>query len=156
MKQLSMFPDQLSFPRSYEEFDDFLNAHVYEGEKDEDLFSHNDLKTGGRSYSFYGRKVMEFRPSCSSPRLKVCLPDGSSVVYKPDSDLAPLVPSLLSLKKQIFRNLITDTFACCNDYKLCSNVDHCIHPEDRFYNGCIYRKNLESGLNFYKEEVDPS
>lgn len=159
MNQLFMFSDLLCFPRSFKEFDEFLISQIYEGEKDDDLFSHNDLKNGGRSYSFYGQKVMEFLLFSSSPKIKVFLSNGTIDIYTPRSDLSPLVSSLKSLKKEIFRNLITDTFACCNDFKLCSEADHCIHTEDRFYNGCFYRKNLEAGLNFYKsskQEVVPS
>ena len=29
------------------------------------------------------------------------------------------------------------------------NMIHCLHQDDKFYLGCIYRKNLEAGRVFY-------
>lgn len=40
-------------------------------------------------------------------------------------------------------------FACCSRYEQCSDAKRCIHPENRFAIGCIYRENLRAGRIFY-------
>ena len=40
-------------------------------------------------------------------------------------------------------------FGCCNDFLKCSDARRCMHQGETFYYGCMYRKNLESGLIFY-------
>ena len=66
-----------------------------------------------------------------------------------DEQMKILIASLKDYKHQLFRSLITETFGCCNDFILCSDAKHCIHEDDRFFNGCDYRKNLEAGRIFY-------
>ena len=42
-----------------------------------------------------------------------------------------------------------DEFACCHLYKECSETGKCISLRKERARSCIYRKNLEAGLNFY-------
>ena len=46
---------------------------------------------------------------------------------------------------------ISDEFACCHLYQECSDQGKCISPRKERARACIYRKNLEAGLNFYKD-----
>ena len=41
-------------------------------------------------------------------------------------------------------------FGCCSKYQQCSDIGHCIHDDTLYSSACEYRKNLESGKNFYK------
>ena len=155
MEQLSMFSDSIPFPRDYDDIQQLYEKYIYEGEKDDDVFTWNEIQKG-RSYFFYGKKFIEFYPSLKTPYIKVIDRDDNKKYFKitPDSPAQLLEDTLAELKDRkrfIFRNLIDETFGCCNDYRKCSAVGHCIYPEDRFYNGCIYRTNLEAGRNFYKE-----
>ena len=152
MNQLSMFSDVTSFPQTYEDLESLLNAYVFEGEKDDDLLMHKDLKKG-RSYFIYGRKVLEFIPATQGkPSMKIISPDESFVRYESGSDFLTAIKVLKEFKKKIFRNLVQESFACCNDYKKCSDLGRCLYPDDRFYNGCFYRTNLEAGRNYYSTD----
>lgn len=42
-----------------------------------------------------------------------------------------------------------EPFGCCNDFLRCSDARQCLHRDDNFYHGCMYRKNLENGRIFY-------
>lgn len=159
MEQISMFPDEaIQFPQSYDDLQALYEKHIFEGEKDDDVFTWNDIKDStARSYFFYGTKVFEFYPAVKKPYIKVIDREDSKKSTKvsidsPSKLIEDTFAELKDRKRYIFRNLVEDTFACCNDFKKCSAVDKCIHPEDRFYNGCLYRRNLEAGRNFYKEE----
>lgn len=44
----------------------------------------------------------------------------------------------------------SDKFGCCSKYQECSKVGYCIHDSKFYSRACWYRKNLESGKNFYK------
>lgn len=44
---------------------------------------------------------------------------------------------------------VSDEFACCHLYQECSAVGKCISVRIERARACIYRKNLENGLNFY-------
>ena len=151
MEQLSMFSGDPLFPQSYDDIKSLFDEYIYEGEKDDDVFSWNDIQNG-RSYYFYGQKVFEYRPaSMGKPFIKLMDPS-SKITDENRLQLMPTLQILKEKKRSIFRNLITESFACCNDYRKCSAAGHCLHPDDRFYNGCAYRSNLESGRNFYREE----
>ncbi len=160
MSQMSMFDTPLTHLKTYKDIDTMLEL-IREGETDEDLFSYNEI-TGGRSYSFYGTKVFEF---CSEKdkkqaRIKVaqCVlaslgqettqPFAAYAINSPE-DLSLLMQALRERKRYLRRNLISETFACCNDFMRCSDAGACIHQEDRFFNGCTYRQNLEQGRVFY-------
>lgn len=148
--------ESIVFPMEYKDIDAIYNSFIFEGEKDEDVFTYNEIKEG-RSYYMYGKKVMEFRPGENNKARLRFFPimDGEVIrTLTTKSSQADLVSEIIKLKKSkkyIFRNTIEDVFGCCHDFKKCSEVDACIHTDDRFYNGCIYRKNLEAGRNFYKE-----
>lgn len=153
MEQLSMFGESISFPLTYDDIDKLFNQYIYEGESDDDVFTFSELKTG-RSYFFYGQKVFEFIPGDNEHvRLKIFGEDKKPITLKPTSttkvELEGYLQDLKAKKRLVFRNLISDTFGCCNDFERCSDAKECIHKSDRFYNGCMYRTNLESGQIFY-------
>ena len=156
MPQLSIFQDGILFPQTYSDLFSLYEKYIYEGEKDTDVFTWSDIKNG-RSYAFYGKKVMTFIPSDTGKvKLKVNLPSGEAGTLDSATtpeELLAWLEKLRLAKRTIFRNLIIEEFGCCNDFKRCSAVDKCIHSEDRFYNGCYYRRNLENGRNFYKESL---
>ena len=134
MEQLSMFDDQVSFPQNYDDIQIIYEKYIYEGEKDDDVFSCNEIKGGkGRSYFFYGKKVMEFHPEVKTPYIKIIDPDNSSAGQiitsgSPVSLLDNAISALKERKRQIFRSLIVDTFGCCNDFKIsasCKALSNC-------------------------------
>ena len=43
----------------------------------------------------------------------------------------------------------SDEFACCHLYEECSEIGKCISLRKERARSCLYRKNLEAGLNFY-------
>ena len=154
MQQLSLFQNSVQFPESYSELFSLYEKYIYENEKDLDVFTWSEIKNG-RSYCFYGKKVMEFIPSeTQKTRLKILLPNGEQIVLDSSTTSETLLSWLDKLKEAkriIFRNLITDEFGCCNSFRICSDKGECIHQDERFYNGCYYRKNLEMGRNFYRD-----
>lgn len=148
--QTSIFEAGPAFPLTHEDILALHHDYIDEGETDTDAFTWTDVK-GGRTYFFYGTKVFQHKPgTAETARLIVDGKSWSSATLGPDA-LFNLFFGLKTRKREIFRGLITETFACCNDFKRCSEAGGCLHPEDRFYNGCFYRRNLEAGRNFYKE-----
>ena len=151
MEQISLFDDEkIAFPLSH---DDVLKLHaqyIAEGETDPDAFTWKETKNG-RSYFFYGKKVFELVSNASGAvRLRIQKEDDKPITLTPESpDLRTYLDMLKETKKNIFQNLTTETFGCCNDFIRCSDAMKCLHSEDRFYNGCMYRKNLEAGRIFY-------
>ena len=139
--------------------EDVLKLHeqyIYEGEKDKDAFEWKEIKNG-YSYYFYGTKVMEHSVSPSG-KVKFCIKQefgsedgdqsdkdkGKFVAIPSDADILYYMELLKKAKRVIFRNTITETFACCNDYERCSDARKCLKSEDRMYNGCLYRKPRSS------------
>lgn len=54
---------------------------------------------------------------------------------------------------KIFRRAFSfSSFGCCSRYKECSEQERCIHEDQLYATACMYRKNLESGKNFYKDK----
>lgn len=45
----------------------------------------------------------------------------------------------------------SSSFACCSHYSECSEIGSCVHQNPFYSFSCIYRKNLESGRNFYRK-----
>jgi hypothetical protein len=152
------------FPTSYDDIQRWYDQSISDGETDEDAFTCSP--TGkGQSYYFFGVKVFEFIPGeIGKSRLKlrdellrplgITREDPDPMSFYTIADLsadqmAVLADLLRSQKRKIFRNTITESFSCCNDFMACSEAGHCIHPEDRFYNGCYYRTNLDQGKIFY-------
>lgn len=159
MEQISLFDVNDQFPNTYEDVKRIIDDYVREGETDEDFFSWGkDRKTGGKIGYLYDTKILEFFPKKESKDSSIRFYLSNDQVVKLDSkssidELLNILSIVKKEKKNIFRNLITETFACCNDFKRCSEVGNCIHPENRFYNGCLYRKNLEAGRNFFKGQA---
>ncbi len=42
-------------------------------------------------------------------------------------------------------------FSCCSRYKECSEQGKCVHPDLIYATACDYKKNLDTGRNFYKK-----
>lgn len=155
MEQLTMFESAIPFPQNYDDIDNLYQNFIFDGELDEQRFSFKETKTG-RSYFFYGIKVFSFSPdSGKGPKLKIIERNEDKPVEIPVSpqDFPEALKKLKQKYRFLVRNTITETFACCNDFKRCSAVDTCIHQKEIFYNGCQYRRNLEAGRNFYKASL---
>ncbi len=159
MEQMSFFDEKkIPFPLTHEDVLKLHKQYIDEGEKDKDAFTWNAIQNG-YSYYFYGTKVMEHTVSPSgkvkfSIKQKFGDEDGEGdkgkfIAIPSDADILYYMELLKKAKRIIFRNTITETFACCNDYERCSDAGKCLKTEDRFYNGCLYRKNLEAGRIFY-------
>ena len=151
MQQISLFDDEkVAFPISHEDILRLHEKYIAEGETDTDAFTWSDIKNG-KSYFYYGKKVFELTTDTSGKtKLRIQQEDGKPLTFTSDStDWFTLFQELKETKHTIFRNLTTESFGCCNDFLRCSDAQKCIHPDDRFYNGCMYRKNLEAGKVFY-------
>lgn len=155
------------YPQSHEDIvafhDEFLRNPVNDGYQDNE-FTFNQLKSGIMSYSFYNVKAFEFETDSKGvPKLNL----DTSIVRKlfPERNLpakknyhtVPNLPHeswelviqhLRCVKDDNFRAL-GEPFACCNSFEKCSDALACLHKEDCFYNGCLYRRNLEQGRIFY-------
>ncbi len=151
-------------PQTLEELEQLYRAQVCEPTDDEDAFTWNETKDGGRSYFVYGRCVAkaiikkngELRLSLSGSVYAQFTgqedADSAKFYSLPCLDQAQwrsLFAVFRQTKQAMFRELIDEKFGCCNDFLKCSDAKECIHPHDRFYNGCIYRRNLEEGRIFY-------
>ena len=151
MEQLSLFEEEkIEFPKTHEDVVKLHAEYIDEGEKDDDAFTWKDTKNG-RSYFFYGKKVFELVSGKSGQvKLRIQQNDEKAITLTPSSpDLLEKIKGLKETKREIFRNLTVEEFGCCNDFERCSDALKCLHPENRFYNGCLYRKNLEAGKVFY-------
>ncbi len=154
MEQLSMFSTSRPWPQTYEEFETTCKLFLDEGELGDDLFTPSDTKTG-RSYSVFGQKLVEMKLPTSkrSAQFKILfIEDDSSkkfITVKDDFTFDDFLNWLLENKRKIFRSLRPEIFSCCNFFTQCSDEGHCLYEKDRFYNGCLYRYNLESGKIFY-------
>lgn len=163
-EQTSLFSSpSVSFPQSADDVLSLWNCYVREPEDDADSISFNPIKEGF-SFFIYGKKAFELNPYADPPSLKLPGRALSSILHdhkhsSPDNlhkvdsltsdQLLSLCAFLKAWKKEIFRSLVSDTFACCNSHVQCSDAGHCLHENDRFYNGCYYRTNLEQGRIFY-------
>lgn len=169
--QTSFLDNKYHFPHTYDEIDAWYHQHLKKEKEDNDAFTFGELNAAGRSYSFYGQKVFEFYPGADG-KAKIKLPgrimkrlddkksDAQDNVFYtlPEKSASPavlaqLIQILQEEKKTIFRNTITEKFACCHAFRECSNKGECLFPDDRFFNGCEYRKNLEAGRNFYRDDT---
>lgn len=151
MEQISLFDENIiAFPKSHEDVLKLHEQYIFEGETDPDAFTWSDIKNG-RSYFFYGKKAFEFvADSSGKTKIRILQDNDKPITLTPgSSDLLCYLEMLKETKRNIFRNLTTDSFGCCNDFQRCSDAQKCLHSEDRFYNGCMYRKNLEAGRIFY-------
>ena len=163
-KQISFALEQdMPFPQSDDDIKYLWDNYIHEEKDDPDSFSVETI-IKGYSYFIYGTKSFELiqnKNSCSlrlpGMIMTVLFPERQNLddekfytVNKlQDEQMKILIASLKDYKHQLFRSLITETFGCCNDFILCSDAKHCIHEDDRFFNGCDYRKNLEAGRIFY-------
>ena len=161
MEQLSFLEPSVPYPTSYDDIQNLYERFIYDGETDDDVFTWNEIQ-GGRSYSFYDEKVFEFIPK-NNGRSRIKIPGR---LFPPDwskneknyyvlnpADMPFTISELLTIlkaeKERIFLELNVEQFGCCNDFMRCSDAKACLYPEDRFFNGCMYRKNLEAGKIFY-------
>lgn len=166
MQQTSFLEEPIAFPKTFEDVESLWQNHICEGETDSDAFTWNEI-LNGRSYSFYDRLAFRFVFTKKGfPRLQISKALYNTITgaiaseaddvdkfvtvksFSPEQ-MAAFCRCMVELKQETFRNLITETFACCNDFNACSDAKHCLHQDDRFYNGCYYRANLEKGLIFF-------
>jgi len=61
-EQISFFDSPVSYPKTFQDVDCLYMEYIFEGEKDDDVFTSNERKDGSRSYFFYGVKVFSFHP----------------------------------------------------------------------------------------------
>lgn len=157
MDQLSMFDNEISFPLTHEDVVALFEHYIREGETDPDVFTFSDIAKG-KSYRFYGEKVFEHRPgTLKTARLCLAVEDeegNKTFPVRKASDFTPsqllaVMEDLKRKKQELFLTLNVEEFGCCNDFIACSDARMCLHQDDRFYNGCYYRKNLEAGRIFY-------
>ena len=67
-----------------------------------------------------------------------------------DKDTATAYEEMISaVYEQLKSSTVSERFGCCNDFIRCSDARECLHKDNPEYNGCYYRKNLESGRIFY-------
>lgn len=122
------------------------------------------------SVFFYGEKVFSFRINSKTQ----CLDTEEAFIYSyverisggkvhretktvyaeipllTDGDSVPVVQQMLrDLLQECFNRQNVGAFGCCNDHVRCSDAGRCLHAEDKFYLGCMYRRNLEAGRIFY-------
>ena len=169
--QLDMFSAPFPFPHTFEELEALYCQFLKKENEDADAFTWNQLQaSNGRSYSFYGVKVFEFYPgdkakfrilgrvvnrwdASGETKKEMSLYTFSEMEMDSARFLA-FMEALREEKATIFRNTITERFACCQDFVGCSDAKQCLHADDRFFNGCEYRKNLEAGRIFYGKNMN--
>ncbi len=67
-----------------------------------------------------------------------------------DKDTATAYEEMIfAVYEQYKSGVVGERFGCCNDFVRCSDALECLHKDNPEYNGCYYRKNLESGRIFY-------
>ena len=151
MEQISLFEEEKasSLLSTHENVLKLHKQYIDEGEKDKDAFTWKETKSG-YSYFFYGTKVMQLTAS-KTGKVKFLMkqPDGDFIALPPDDRSANDFVQLKMMKRKIFRELMPETFGCCNDFIRCSDALKCLHQDNRMYNGCLYRQNLEAGRIFY-------
>ena len=163
-EQISLILDQdIAFPQSDNDIQNIWNTYIHEEKDDSDAFSVESVSKG-YSYFIYGTKSFELVQNKSGCSLRLpgiimssLFPERQNLddekFYSINSLQTEQMKALLALlkddKHKLFRELITESFGCCNDFIKCSDAKHCIHEDDRFFNGCYYRENLEAGRIFY-------
>ena len=156
MQQISMFDDEtIDFPESHEDVKKLYKKYIAEDEKDLEALSPKDIRNG-KSYFLYGKKVFELiSDKTGRTKLRILQDDGKYITLTADTpDLAVYITGLKEKKREIFRELGTESFGCCNDYERCSDAMKCLHSDNKDYNGCMYRKNLEVGRIFYGKNAN--
>lgn len=122
------------------------------------------------SISFYGEKIFNIRINSKTQCLDTeeeflfpyidritgaVLHKGEKRTYAQiplitdEASVAVVQEMLRALLQECFNRQNVEAFGCCNDHVRCSDAGHCLHEDDKFYLGCIYRKNLEEGRIFY-------
>lgn len=164
--QLSFVSPGPALPSTHEEALTFWATLLREDSSDADAFTFSPVR-GGYSYYIYGTvafqviqgarggafllsgKVYQALSFANGSRKQVTGTSLHRLEGLTPQQVSEVVTALLDFKRRTFRALVTETFACCNDFRRCSAAGQCIHPEDRFCNGCYYRKNLEAGKIFF-------
>lgn len=67
------------------------------------------------------------------------------------NNLDPILSLLHDISKDKYYSANVESFGCCSDFNRCSDVGHCLYPDDWDYVGCSYRRNLDKGRIFYGE-----
>ena len=111
------------------------------------------LKNGASVYLFGQRKAL-MQQRKDHVKLSIYTSGDDLVTFKVSSvDILCADPefrhAVLSAYKHAKNNEPLEEFGCCNDFVACSDNKRCLHDDDPYYRGCLYRKNLESGRIFY-------
>lgn len=90
---------------------------------------------------------------------KIALPDSANISKK--KDLLYIYVSFKTDDSAVYQYIkdnirfcidnyeSSNSFGCCSKYKECSTAKKCLHVNQLYAKGCIYRKNLENGRIFY-------
>lgn len=116
-------------------------------------FEFAPLKNGASVYMFGQRKAL-MQQRKDHIKLTVYTKMEESTVFKVTStDILCADPefahAVLDAYEHAKNNEALEMFGCCNDFVACSDNMCCLHDDDPYYRGCMYRKNLESGRIFY-------
>ena len=121
---------------------------------------HNDnpfdlAKTkGGASVYMFGQRKALLQQQKEHIRVTVFETANNPVEFKAASPIIlgadpAFAQSVLAAYNNAKANEAIERFGCCNSFIECSDKQRCLHDDDPFYRGCIYRKNLEAGRIFY-------
>lgn len=60
-----------------------------------------------------------------------------------------IIDNIEAVFKRSYMEEPAESFGCCSRYTECSDEKKCIHPDIKFAQGCMYKKNLEDDRIFY-------
>lgn len=60
-----------------------------------------------------------------------------------------IIDNIEAVFKQCYMEGPVESFGCCSRYNACSDEKKCINPDIKDAQGCMYKRNLESGRIFY-------
>jgi hypothetical protein len=71
------------------------------------------------------------------------------VVSYDEQAAAAIIDNIDSVFMRCYSEEPVDSYGCCSRYEMCSDERKCVHPDVKFAQGCMYKKNLENGRIFY-------
>lgn len=123
------------------------------------------LKNGASVYMFgvlsfsikINSRTQTISTKCSAAleyvdRIKGASSKGAVIVFPITTDFDSYTP-MKEMINAVYNNrqqsITGDMIGCCDMFIMCSDALRCLRSDDPHYNGCLYRKNLESGRIFY-------